>query len=245
MGVVLALAIIEDEAIHVNKLRVLIQDWCTLQNAKAEIYVYPNVERFYYKLGDQHFFDGLFLDVEFPNSSNGMEVAKKVRDIDPLIPIVFVTNHSEYVFSGYQVNALDYLIKPVENEKGKLFKALDKIRNYAETSTHQSYLINCSGTHHKIPFRSIYYFQMHSHYVEAHTTAGNFRFLKRIQDLQTDLPSLFVRCHRSVIVNIDCVTSIGKKELVLTNGEVIAISATYLDTINRVFLDRFEKTTHV
>ena len=81
-------------------------------------------------------FDLIFLDIDL-GGMDGMALARKIRETDSEVPILFLTNHKEYVFEGYEVQAFRYLLKPVTEDT--LFPLLEELQ---AMRAHRSYLVN-------------------------------------------------------------------------------------------------------
>ena len=99
--------------------------------------------------------DLLFLDVEMAGT-NGMAAAETVRGFDTELIIVFVTGYSDYVFDGYKVNALDYIIKPAKAER--LLEVLRRVRTQLEKRKDEMYVLKNTDGIFRIPIAAICYF---------------------------------------------------------------------------------------
>ena len=99
--------------------------------------------------------DLLFLDVEM-EGMNGMQAAEQIRSFNQEMLLVFVTGYADYVFDGYRVNAMDYMLKPVQRER--LLELLGRIRKKMAARTDQEYVFkNMEGTY-RFPLSEISYF---------------------------------------------------------------------------------------
>ena len=112
-------AFIEDEETYANSLNHLISNWGKQNNIIFNVNHFVSGKTFF----ESHYllFDLIFLDIEL-NDTNGLDIAKKLREQEYKGIIIFVTSHSEYVFEGYNVQAFNYLVKPFN--KDNLFKTL-------------------------------------------------------------------------------------------------------------------------
>ena len=99
--------------------------------------------------------DLLFLDVEM-KEPNGMETARYIRTFDEEILIVFVTGHKDYVFNGYEADALDYVLKPAEPERLK--RILERVRRIMEKNREKTFIFKNMDGAYRLPFGRILYF---------------------------------------------------------------------------------------
>ncbi|MPM25616.1 Transcriptional regulatory protein BtsR [bioreactor metagenome] len=137
-----------------------------------------------------------------------------------------MTAFSEYVFEGYDVQALNYLLKPITYDK------LCKVLGYvSEKLGEDRYTLRDKGDIIQIPYSQIIYFSSSNHYTHIITTRGNHRQLEHIKNIQARLPARFIFCHRTVIVNLEHVTMLKGRELMLSNKTAVPVSQTYLQEV--------------
>ena len=137
--------------------------------------------------------DLLFLDVEM-KGLNGMEAAGKIRAFDTQLIIVFVTGYADYVFDGYQVDALDYLIKPVTEEK--LRRLLFRVRAKSAQEESRTFILkNADGTW-RIRLADILYFYSDKRRVTLVSARGQYPFYARLDEIEKKLSPDFVRIHQ-------------------------------------------------
>lgn len=150
--------------------------------------------------------DLLFLDVEM-TGVNGMEAAEAVRKFDTEIIIVFVTGYADYVFDGYKVNALDYIIKPANAER--LSEVLKRVRAQLESKKNDVYLFkNTEGTF-RFPVASICYFYSDKRKVVCVCGEKEYSFYAKLDEVERELAEKFVRIHQRYLVNPQQVEQIG------------------------------------
>lgn len=109
-------------------------------------------------------YDIIFLDIEMPNLS-GMEAAKKIREIDKSVMIIFVTNLANMAISVYEVEAFDFIVKPINYDTFylKMIRALGKLNNNKGSSI----TIKCKGEIVNIKIDSIKYIESRGHYFQS------------------------------------------------------------------------------
>ncbi len=170
--------------------------------------------------------DLLFLDVEM-DGLNGMETAKKIRAFDKDLSLVFVTGYADYVFDGYHACALDYLLKPVSEQK--LRELLHRVREkQAEEETETFFIKNMDGTW-RFRLRDILYFYSDRRRVILVTRNGQYPFYAKLDDIESRLSPQFVRIHQRYLVNPANVDHIGKN-FITSGGVDLPCSKRYQET---------------
>ena len=109
------ISICDDNAEQIKYLRRLVRLWAEKMAFAVQLYEYESAEEFLFKYPDNPC-DILLLDIEM-GEMNGMELAKKLRNSNDNLPIIFITGYADYMADGYDVFALHYLLKPVEEDK--------------------------------------------------------------------------------------------------------------------------------
>jgi len=191
---------------------------------------------------DNNSVDLLFLDINMPGLS-GMELAKTLKDPPK---IIFTTAYSNYAIEGYKINAIDYLLKPIEYEDFLLAstKAYDLIKKDrlldAVIKKKDDYLFIKSGQKHvRINFNDIKYIEAQKEYVCFNLINSEpVKALIRLKNIEEVLPKAnFMRIHRSFIVNLNHIVTVENNRIIYSNIEFITVSNTYID----VFLNFMEK----
>lgn len=142
--------------------------------------------------------DLLFLDVEM-KGLNGMETAEKIRTYNNSLLIVFVTGYSDYVFDGYRVGALDYIMKPVSAQK--LQDLIHRVRVKLDSETAQTFTIKTIDGTWRFRLCDILYFYSDKRKVTLVTANGEYPFYAKLDDIATQLASCFVRIHQRYLIN--------------------------------------------
>lgn len=164
--------------------------------------------------------DLLFLDVEM-DSLNGMEAAAKIRSFDATLLLVFVTGYNDYMQEGYQVDAMDYLIKPFSTER--LRHLLTRVRARLTYTLPESFIFhNADGTY-RIPKQDILYFYSDKRLVVLVTDTKELSFYEKLDHIEETLGEPFVRIHQRYLVNGTLVDFIGNNALTI-NGYTLPFS---------------------
>lgn len=167
--------------------------------------------------------DLLFLDVEM-KGLNGMETAKKIRTFDEQITLVFVTGYSDYVFDGYHVGALDYLMKPVAEEK--LRQLIGRVRTRSAQEESRTFTLKNMDGKWRFRLLDILYFYSDRRKVTLVTAKGEYSFYARLDEIEEQLSPDFVRIHQRYLINPAGVEYLGS-ESVTINGRVLPCSRRY------------------
>ncbi|MDE6202182.1 MAG: LytTR family DNA-binding domain-containing protein [Lachnospiraceae bacterium] len=161
--------------------------------------------------------DLLFLDVEMDGLS-GMETAARIRQSDSQIMIVFVTGYTDYVFDGYQVGALDYILKPVSSQK--LRELLARVRTKLEKEKSQTFLLkNINGTW-RFRLCDILYFYSDRRQVILVAGHGEYPFYAKLDEVEAQLAPRFIRIHQRYLINPAQVDYIGSETLTLGGAQL-------------------------
>lgn len=160
--------------------------------------------------------DLLFLDVEMPGL-NGMETAEKIREFDKNMILVFVTGYTDYVFDGYRVGALDYVIKPAVKER--LSEIMKRVRAQIFSQSEENFVFqNIDGTY-RFSYEEILYFYSERRQVTVVTERGDFTFYGKLGEVENQTGGEFVRIHQRYLVNGKKVSHIGNASLLIGEGE--------------------------
>ncbi len=186
--------------------------------------------------------DLIFLDINMPGIS-GISFAKS---INKNIKIIFTTAYREYAIEGFNLHAVDYLLKPISFER-----LLDAVNNFQQVHLDQNEVeipngnltdfifVKIDRKMHKIDFSSILWIESLSDYIKIETCDGIKVIRETISSIEMKFPpSKFIRIHRSFIIAIDKIESYSNEEVVIQNKS-IPISRTYKDKVVKE-LEKFQ-----
>ncbi len=175
-------------------------------------------------VGDYHYeWDLILFDVEMP-VMDGISAAKYVRSVDPNVQLMFITNLAQYAIRGYEVNALDYVLKPINYYS--LAMKLRKALRLMHEDEDQALMLRRDGDVIRVPIGRIYYIDVYNHSLRYHTADGDIARTGSytLSELEKELsPHGFVRCSQSYLVNLRYVDSMEGNALRLL-GVSIPIS---------------------
>lgn len=156
-------------------------------------------------------YDIIFMDIELPHK-NGMEIARQLRKLDQQVLLVFVTNMAQYAISGYEVDAFDYILKPL-NYFGFNLKLQRMITRAVGQSKSDEIAIRSEGATVRLNLRAVQYIEVNGHYVDWHTQPQVFRSLDTLKSLEKRLPDYYCAINRWVLVNLNYVNSIEGNDI--------------------------------
>lgn len=237
MQEVIRIAVVDDEKIQVELLEKYLQNWAQKKDIKAIVESFYNAESFEFSWSMDKKYDILLLDIQM-SGLNGIELAKKIRKEDNIINIIFITAVTDYIQEGYDVSAINYLIKPVREQK--LYECLD--RAVCKISKEEkTILINEDGEIIRITQSHIVYIEAFAHSIDVNTMEKSYATRKSISMIEKELDEcIFIRCHRSYIVGLRYIKRIGTNQLELDNGKVIPISRRQYSKTNMAFIKYFK-----
>ena len=165
-------------------------------------------------------YDVLLLDVMM-DGMDGMDLAAALRARGQALPIIFISSNREMALRGYEVSAARYLAKPLDRQK--LREAL--LYCCRSISADEALLLPVADGHRRVQPAAILYAETYGRGIRVVLEDGHLESRMRISELAAMLPSAqFVFCHRTVLVNLNAVTSIRYCELELTSGAHLPIS---------------------
>lgn len=167
-------------------------------------------------------FDIVFLDI-IMQELDGMKTAQILREKASDKILIFVSSSREYVFEAYDVEAFQYLLKPVEDRK--LRSVLQKAVLKTEGGSQGFIIVSRERQKKKVFLDNIYYFEIKGRMVDVHGTNGIFTYYEQIGELEKKLRDKgFFRCHKSYLINLKYVDGYNRQEVILENGEKIVIA---------------------
>lgn len=189
--------------------------------------------------------DFLVLDIEMPFLS-GMALVKSLKEI-PLV--IFITSHQNYAADAFELDAVDYLVKPVSPER--MLRAIDKVKTLAslkkntnredavKTKDEDSFFVKDKNIYHKILYDEVIYAQSLGDFTYIFTENGEKKIaLATLKSLEMQLPKdKFLRISRTHLVNLKKITAIDT-EIVHLNKIQLSIGKTYTEIVANTVLGK-------
>lgn len=196
--------------------------------------------------------DIVFLDIQMPGL-DGFGVIEKIG-IENMPPVIFVTAYDQYAINAFDVNAVDYLLKPFDKER--FSKSFNRVRDELkfkkrkndyiklildEIKKEKKYLerllVNIGSKYFFVAVREIIYISSAEKYVEIHSVKGKYLIRDTMNNIEESLdPEKFARIHRTYIVNVEQIQEMqswshGDYIVILKNGEKLNMSRRYRDRL--------------
>ena len=230
----LKIATCDDEQLQIEHLKKATEQWSVCTGHNCDICTFSSAEEFLFAYEDDKSFDILLLDVEMVEIS-GIGLAKKLRVDNKRSEIIFITSHFEFCGEGYEVDALHYLIKPMEQEKlsSVLSKTVEKLAVQPP-----SVVISVEGETVKLYEEDILYVESQLHYLSIITKDREYKLKEKISAFEERLSDDFYRIHRSYLVSLKHIIRISRSSVTLSNGEELPLARGKYDDVNYAFIAR-------
>ena len=166
------IAYCEDEPAQRSRMEMLLRTFAERKRLPLTVKAFSDSAAFLFQYPGSYPFDLIFLDIDL-GGMDGMALARKIRETDSEVPILFLTNHREYVFEGYEVQAFRYLLKPVTEDT--LFPLLDELQAMrGQEKPHL--LLSLGGETKKLFLSDLLFVESDNHYLTLHTATGTETF---------------------------------------------------------------------
>jgi len=230
------IVLVDDEQLQLDYMENLVEQSAKILDITVEIHQYLSGEAFLFALADHPTWEFAFLDVEM-EALNGMEVARIVRDKAPQLSLVFATAYAEYAIEGYEVQALDYLLKPI---------SLDKVervmKRYLEEKPEEAayIVVDIDGESTRLNLKDILYVEASKREVIVYLRNETLHINMSLSNFTELVDERFVSTHRSYLVNLDHVSRLLKKDVELSDGEKIPLSRRRSKEVQAAFIDYYK-----
>ena len=225
-------AICDDEHIEIEHLSSLVREWAAKRDVSVRISDFESAESFLFSYEDDPSIDILLLDIQM-QKMDGVDLARKIRQDNENIQIIFITGYPDFIAEGYEVSALHYLMKPVKKEKlsevlDKAIKRLSKLPEVIMLEVESGVL--------RLSVDEILYIEVLDHFLGVETTTEKHRVKMPLREFETKLPDNFVRCHRSFIANMHYIKKITRTDVILDSGKTLPLSRRLYADVNKAMI---------
>lgn len=199
------IAIVEDDPKAASQLKKCIQHYAAKHRLTIDLLLFNDGVQITSAYPDN--LDVIYFDVQMP-VMDGMTAAKKIRQHDPRVLIVFLTNYVQYAIDGYEVQAADFLLKPVTDFS---FSAhFDKLRDRMGNND-RFVTIKHGDQINKLNLQNLYYIESDGHYLNYHTRDQVYKTIGSLKNAGKELADdHFFRCNYGYLVNLALVTGVSR-----------------------------------
>lgn len=211
------LAIVEDEPAFRDKMCQCLERFSQEKGVLFDIAVFENGAEFVFNYHSGY--DIILMDIEMPYM-NGMDAARSVRKKDGEVVIVFITNMANYAVQGYEVEALDFIVKPFTYEMFK-FRMERITARLDKKKSDYSIVLNSNDQVYRINVSNLMYIEVNRHALTYHTDKENISVRGSMKEAEAALtPFGFCKCSQSFLVNLRYVSRVELDDVYLGNAQI-------------------------
>ena len=233
------IAICDDEKIILNEVAFMIGDIIAEYGYNVKTFSFSSGDELLKTIEEENILYQIYiLDINLCDI-NGIEIAKRIRNIDKNAIIIFLTSHQEWMPEAFEVQAFHYILKPIERKK--IEELMKKCLSYINDRK-ILYYFKQGNKLFSVPCNEIYYFESEKRKVKVITASSNYDYYDTISNIQKKLgEEIFVRTHTSYLINMDYIRKFDGKFIYLNNGLGLPVSKTYIESFNKNFIEYLKK----
>ena len=213
-------AVVEDEEVYSSKMKEYLYRFAQESGTEFSVATFPTAESFLF--ADFNAFDVILMDIKLPGI-DGMTAIKRVRETNPCVAVVFSTSLAQFALKGYEVGALDFMVKPLSYYNFALkFK---RVVDYLDKSSEENIIIHSKAQTNVVKASDVYYVEIVAHRITYFTKIGNFSTtgtMKKVQEQLEKFP--FALCNQCFLVNLKYVTQVDGNEATMASGVKLSVS---------------------
>lgn len=213
------IAVCDDEAEYCNQIQTMIEKIYHSLDLIVDTYqTGQDLLRWF----PERKYDLIFLDIEMPGI-DGISLARRLRERKEELRLVFLTSHVEYALKGYEVQALRYLTKPVQEDK------LEEVLSYVMKQMQGQRIIwlKTNGGEERVSVSDILYLEAQDQNILILTAEQSYTVRYNLRDFERELREYgFFRIHRGYLVSLGKISAVRKNEVTLDGGTVLPLSRT-------------------
>lgn len=213
------IAIVDDDSTSIELLKSYIMQYQRERGEEMSVTAFSDGDELVENYKAE--FDMILLDIEM-RFMDGMTAAKKIRESDPEVVIIFITNMTQYAINGYQVNATDYVLKPVSYFS--FSQSLDRALVRMGKRVKHYIAISVKGGTVKLGVAEICYVESQGHRLIFHTKTDEYVTFSTMKEIEEKLKDFhFFRCNKGILLNLAFVDGV-QDGCVIVNNEMLVIS---------------------
>jgi Response regulator of the LytR/AlgR family len=234
----LKIAICDDERYFRDNVKDYVMTYMNQLKITGEIDMFSSGKRFIEMGIEIQKYDIIFLDINM-KGLDGIQTAKKIRDVSKDIFIVFVTAYINYTLEGYKVDAIRYLLKDDMNFKYTIQECIDAIIEKMDYKVLKREFLFSEGKKTLI-LDNILYIESHLHKLEVHVMEKELKIYslyEKLDSIEEQLKAYgFIRIHQSFLINIKYLKDVTNYKAILNNGVELVIPKVRYKTVKNMFI---------
>lgn len=228
------IGICDDEEMIIKVNKIYIEEIAKKHNMDIVIYSALNGDQIISNM-KQHNLDIIFMDIDMKGIS-GIEAAVEIKKVNRDTSIIFVTAHSEFALTAYEIDAIGYLVKPIDPAKLEklLLKAARQIVLEKNKITNSMLIITEDNVKKRLPQYKIICIEKQSNQCIAYMKDSTHYFYDTIANIKGKLESYFYQINQGVIINNKYIKDIEGNQMLLKNGMSYTIGRKYIKEIRNM-----------
>ena len=218
------IAVCDDVPVYVEQLKRYIERWSAVRGVKARLTAFKNGEEVLFDLETEGDFAAVFMDVRL-YGMDGMEVAARIREQNPRVSIVFISQYREFFHDMFRVYPFQYIEKPITQQK--VYEALDKILDEQRFS-YESFSFRYNRKTYNISLCQVLYFVSDRRRIRIIMEDGReMIFYEKLDELEKKLSAYnhhFLRIHQSYLVNERQIEEFSPDQVKMRGGKMLSVS---------------------
>lgn len=213
------IAIIEDDSRDLEQIREFLSHYEAEHSVSFSVASFQEPVKFLTEYRSNY--DLVFMDIELP-SFNGVDAARRLREMDPVVALVFITNMEQFAVNGYEVDALDFVVKPINYYR--FSSMMNKVLRSIAMRGEKVVFVRSASRITRLPISQLYYVEVRDHLLIFHSSQGNLESWGKLSTIEQELVDYnFIRCNSSYLVNLRHIISVDG-DTVNVGGDSLPIS---------------------
>lgn len=210
------ISIIEDDNTALQAILLELDEYMSNNNLEYKVTSFTNAENFLSTYNSDT--DIVFMDIELPGI-NGMEASKLLRKKDKKVILVFVTNMASFAIDGYQVDALDFIVKPLK--KATFIMKMNRIIEKANLKKDDFLSVSYNREIILINISLLMYVEVTDHYIYFHLIDKDYKIRGSLSHFENQLKQkFFLRCNNYTLVNPLYIKSVNQDNVIIEKGRI-------------------------